>query len=1187
MKFKKILSTALIAVSLFTCIASALPLTASAAYSQHTSTAVSTDAKAAIEAVKDNYSYGSAQEMLDAETALGYIDTYEMATESGSVYSLHINRYTGMMYYVDGTTGQILTSNPFDMSSIKLKDDSEYMMMLKSQILVKYNLNSQLSDKAVQQMTSYVYSAKKYQLSVTPITGGFRVNYTIGNTSSRFLFPSSITYRDFREQIFGPIYDRIMEILDTNLGGDRSAYDLFEMEEVKGKPVMLGDCFQTKAFQAYIQTTSAGLLTQQLAQIEDTAPEAYKEARALQRALLDIFNSYDFNNPWEWHADNKTAQLESMYKDIPLTMGESETDKNDDLTVLVRKDIASPDQLAISKIRAYSMYIREYCPDYTFADMDEDEEECGKKAEVKEEPIFRCALEYRIDADGTLLVELPANSITFDATKYTLRYISVLPFFGAGDMRDKGGYAFYPDGSGAIIGFEDIYGEQQKLNVQKQTSIYGDDYCYSNLTASRKLQVTMPVYGMVGEVPANAATVALSDTDAITEGSTVTNGFFTILEEGASLATLYVNTDSNSSPYMNMYTAYTPYAVDQFDLSATIMSASSDPYFVVSETPYAGSYTQRFVMLRDEAVAVDRDTYVASYIGMALYYRDYLEKNGVLTALDSAKITQDFMPLYLETIGSMEIDDTFLTFPIKRDIPLTSFEDVIKMYEALSEKGIKNINVRLTAYANGGIYSTYPVKLRWEKSVGGKRGFRELIDYANGLSRAEGEVLGLYPEFDFMYINYTSLFDGIGNKGNVTRMLDNRYTVRRVLDPSTNTLQDGFSAVIAGEALDRLYAKFLRKYQKYDVTGLSVSTMGSDLSSNFDEKGTVDRETQLGNVAAVLKKMSDQYSLMLDKGNAYALAYADHLLNANIDSSHFSYSSYTVPFVGMVLHGYVNYAGTALNNSGSPEYDILRSIENGASLYYILCYQNIEHMKKYEATNKYYSVDFHNWLDDVVASYHTLNDAIGGLQEYRINDHRRLIGERVMNAAERQTVYRELTDEFVAMVEAQLKVAIDEKMAEMQADGIAAPLAVDVVDIATTGEHLFAQYLDELHLTADNAEFAELFTYCKAELAELAATYEQMYPAVSGAETLSFASVEYASQYKYLTTSSATDDASYVSTIFTNDNGNIVLVTYTGANGEEESFILNYNIFAVTVNYNGHSYVLGAYDFTNTKDWEG
>ena len=43
---------------------------------------------------------------------------------------------------------------------------------------------------------------------------------------------------------------------------------------------------------------------------------------------------------------------------------------------------------------------------------------------------------------------------------------------------------------------------------------------------------------------------------------------------------------------------------------------------------------------------------------------------------------------------------------------------------------IKNINFKLTGFVNGGMHSTYPTRLKWEKSLGGKGGFNKLLDFA-------------------------------------------------------------------------------------------------------------------------------------------------------------------------------------------------------------------------------------------------------------------------------------------------------------------------------------------------------------------------------------------------------------------------------------------------------------------------
>jgi ribosomal protein S4 len=136
--------------------------------------------------------------------------------------------------------------------------------------------------------------------------------------------------------------------------------------------------------------------------------------------------------------------------------------------------------------------------------------------------------------------------------------------------------------------------------------------------------------------------------------------------------------------------------------------------------------------------------------------------------------------------------------------------------------------------------------------------------------------------------------------------------------------------------------------------------MGSDLNSNFDKKNSVNREDSKDYIVSTLGKMSEDYRVMLDGGNAYTLKYASHILNIATDSSHYRYSSYPVPFVGMILHGYVSYAGAPLNYAGNAKYDALRSIESGAAPYYILAYEesNIKKLKEDDAF-----VAAPKWLD--------------------------------------------------------------------------------------------------------------------------------------------------------------------------------------------------------------------------------
>ena len=112
---------------------------------------------------------------------------------------------------------------------------------------------------------------------------------------------------------------------------------------------------------------------------------------------------------------------------------------------------------------------------------------------------------------------------------------------------------------------------------------------------------------------------------------------------------------------------------------------------------------------------------------------------------------------------------------------------------------------------------------------------------------------------------------------------------------------------------------------------------------------------------------------MIDGGNAFTWKYADHILNVTLDSSHFNYSAYTVPFIGLVLHGYVNFAGTPTNMASDMGYMTLKMLENGALPYFTLSYQNTPLLKENNTLSKYYSVAYGIWHDDLVATYKKLN----------------------------------------------------------------------------------------------------------------------------------------------------------------------------------------------------------------------
>ena len=1081
----KILSSALVVVLLFGAVIGIIPMKVDASYtsSNEVVDALTTEEVAAYVKSVINYTEGtfnSAEDMLMAERngEINCLVEVNYNNDPYSRYALYINKYTGFVYYQDKLTGQILTSNPYQYSGLQGDiigvNDSD----LASQIVISY---SETSKNTISKLYSITDAALLNQISVEEIANGLRVNYTIGDTVARYLLPGYITAEKFEKELLVPMLNEFRDLMIEycNDGIEDDTFDIFKAPYYNPEIPSLTEsiyykgCINIFAVQAYLTEMRAIIDMVFTSTQGNLGSEGYLALDRLFWDIMDIYgsseNGYSLKNLGMYKKGSEDYQnmLSGYYS--------AEDSKISETLEPIYVFTGTVNALKSSASKIFERYINKYreaadpenYSKYSYTEMYEEEEYCGYVDKTDPKPVFRCSLEYTFNTDGSLSVRLPANSISFDRTLYNLDSITVLKYFGAADGR-KDGYIFFPDGSGMILDYNDFYNPSSGLtSATVSAEIYGADNSYSpevdpsKIVGAYREQVSMPVFGVVASENASSITSKLYGV------STVTNGYFAILEDGASLAQLEFQTGAGNTA--SAFCTYSPYPSDRYDLSNTLSVGGADYYTIVSDAKFNGSYITRYVMLTDEVVGKrvedthNIECYYSSYSGMAAYYRDYLYEDGTLTALGN--VSNQAMPLYIEALGSMDIMDKFLTFPVEKSIPLTTFDNVATMYSELryssavlkSEQDkyqalanaetdpdkkaeyqaladacanfeISNINFRLTGFGSGGLSSNYPTKLRWEKSCGGKKGFKKLLEAANEVNDSGNGVFGVYPDYDFMYLSYPSMFDGISKKNDVSKMIDNRYASKQVYDSISRQYVSYFTLVVSPESLDNLYSKFIKKYSKYDLTTISVSTMGSDLNSNFNNDDPINRNDAQSYVEAVLSRMVKQnkYSVMLDMGNAYTLRYATHLLNVATDSSRVKYSSYSVPFVGMILHGAINYAGKPLNYSGMPEYDLLRSIESGAALYFILCYQNESHMKNDAILNDYFGVSYSSWYNDVVSNYYKLNSAIGKYQDYIISEHTTVIGERVIDSEEQLANYKLLMDEIIVMMDGQLDQLVEQ-----------------------------------------------------------------------------------------------------------------------------------------------------------------
>ncbi len=988
-------------------------------------------------------------------------------------YKMYFDLQSGEFALENTKTGELTFSNPYDVatnteSSASQDDNDPILHALLSQIILEYE--DTLTGNPYT-MLSYTHAALPGgQIQFKNIENGVRVEYAMGTVETKRLIPRWIEKSRFQTQILDVLESRKNEFTSSELNTYNAISGSENFYKLVG-PAEEGTEYDPKLV---------------------PSPEKISSIK------------YLCDNPGE-----------QMY--FLLGLGER-----------AMKNIES--------------LIRKYVPEYTFDKLEEDHEITGYEGDDKEPALFRLAVEYVIDKDG-LTVSIPAKSIRYNETSYSLESIALLPYFGCttlkpagavgvegGKITKNGGYIFIPDGSGALLSY---YKPDGSIKSGTQGgSLYGFDYAIESISSSTPNAEVfrLPVFGLtetsVVEKNVNrpSGPIALGTKTVSDEYA---RGFFAIIEEGDSFASIRANLRetpwAGAAGTTEYSTVYALFSVKQSD-SVTIGSSlggDNAAMTATNTTKYTGNYTIRYILLSDPTTAEAKgvDYYEPSYIGMANAYRDQLLKDGAIEKLTSGEV-EPSIPLYIHSFGALDTEDTFLSFPVTVEKPLTTFEDVITMAETLKNDKITNVNFILEGFANGNMTSPYyPSYLKWNKTVGGKSGLGDLLEYAqvNGI--------GIFPEFDFTTVSWTKAFSGFSYRKHAAQTMSGRYTTKREYDPVYQMIAKfGMGNIVSSGAYMTLFEKFAEDYEEYEIGAISALSLGTDLSSDFNEDYPLTREDSKINTVDLLAAMKEsQNNVLVDGGNAYTLPYVSDIVNLPLDNSNYEISSNSVPFIGLVLHGYMNYAGGIINTEGDIQYEVLKSLENGAALYFLLSYQNTSEIKSayMMGLNENYSVAFTTWYDEVVKNYNKLNGAIGALQTSQITNHEFLTAFR-LEGAEANLMFAQsnITREKLALV--------------------------------TDKYYRTMEEVDELNRT--NME-----TAARAKLQE-EVVYRSEYLATSARQKLEAAFTD-----KYST-------------------AGVVAVTYTDDKGNDTVFFINYNSYAVAVQYEGGIFVLGAEAFAKASD---
>ncbi len=531
---------------------------------------------------------------------------------------------------------------------------------------------------------------------------------------------------------------------------------------------------------------------------------------------------------------------------------------------------------------------------------------------------FTVPVEYRVEGNG-FRATIDYKEIKEEKENKILS-IELLPFFGATSTNTENGYLFVPDGSGAVVDFND---KNYGIKEAYKKWVYGEDYLSpSTVQTTYDETIKVPVYGMKAD----------------------NNAFFAVIESGAESAKIVASAAGQVADTFNIYSEAVCRVYNFVDV--TMQNGAKSSSLFKSDNLIDGGYSVKYTLLNGEK---------ANYVGMAEYYREYLIESGLEnTATGSAE-------LVLDLYGGVLTQESFLGIPYETVDVLTDSEQAIALLKKLKDKNVDKIALSLKNFTDSAINHKPQITVVPTRKLGGKKGIQSLVDYSTKNN------VSLYPFTDIF--SFSSKGNGIGS--NETKVYS--------LEKSPLKMYD-FSMVDNYRIKNELPLSFLRPHEyenavdslmknaaKTELKSLSLGVISSNLISDFSGN-LVSRAASKYYLNQAVEKLGNKYSLLTSSANDYLWQYSTALTDMPTGSSDYNIFSYDIPFLQIVLKGTKDYSAKALNASGISIESFLRCVEYGANIKFEGIYESNSKIKGTELANVF-SANYSSWLDTACEWY--------------------------------------------------------------------------------------------------------------------------------------------------------------------------------------------------------------------------
>ena len=531
---------------------------------------------------------------------------------------------------------------------------------------------------------------------------------------------------------------------------------------------------------------------------------------------------------------------------------------------------------------------------------------------------------------------------------------------------DENGYFVIPDGSGALINFNN---NKTGLKVYSG-KVYGSDITAVSQTASAVTeQVYFPMYGIV-------------------KGN---SGMMVVADKGDACASInaYV-AGQNKTSYNTCYFDFEIRTDDEY-----LMGGDSNPLKV---------FEKRGILIPEIEVRYypvsNSDQSEIDYIDIADKYRDYLtsDEYGV-TKSDTVNDTS----LYVDFYGAVMKQESVLGVPITMQHKTTTFSDAKDILSELNADGADSIVVNYNQWTTADIKEKVSDKAKPASILGGKSDFNDLLSYADSSN------ISIYPAVDNLTFKTGN---GYWTMTDTAIRVSNAYSRQITYDLAYGIENKFYKAMslLTPEVYGDIFTNLAKSYSKYGLTNISVGSASTVIYGDYGRKA-MSREMVKYDLREYYQLLDDQVgSVLADGANAYVLPYVDHITNVPLNSSKFDIFDADIPFYQIVMHGLKSYSTTAVNGDAQIADLILKAVASGSNLRFDLVAEEANELKdtRYDV---YYYADAQYWTEDAASCYKFAKDILSDVSDQKITEY------NIISDNEIETVYENGTKTLVNLAD--------------------------------------------------------------------------------------------------------------------------------------------------------------------------